>query len=601
MKWCFRNGNGRLGKSWSHYPWRGQPSARLPFSKLKRPWVRVGHFFSALFQAVRRNLMLFAMIVLVLVAGKWVRSEWVHVQNVVGDLPVLQAAQRDVSHRQTALAHGLSGQMARLSGASVQQLDAHISELDSEISLLQRAPATVSLASGALVQQLQQRAMRGVEIEARRQARAHLMNLRTHAAVLIDRQAALRQREQLRLNHVRAHAALQQTEQQLAQSRATGGVLARLPFTSGYRQVQRLERDAISLRAANSRASREYLAQQAVLERLTIPVALSQFEFDAQRLAEAGQPLRERLRQAEALAATSRLWQAYRIVRPVLPLALALLAGWWLIPAAMRALFYFVLAPLAERRPPMVISATQGMARAARDGSIISALSHRLTLDPDHELLIRPDYCQSQAAGVRFTTRWLFDWRNPFTSIAAQLYMLKRVRTQHAAAIVVSATAEALDEVALLEIAPGGAMVLQPRALVGMLYKSGQRPTIRSHWRLGTLHAWLTLQLRYLAFEGPVTLIVKGCRGVRLESAATGRSISQDATLGFSADARYATVRADPFIPYLRGRQPLFHDKFDGVHACYLYEEVPRNARRGGGQRNPLEGLLDAGLKAFGI
>lgn len=54
--------------------------------------------------------------------------------------------------------------------------------------------------------------------------------------------------------------------------------------------------------------------------------------------------------------------------------------------------------------------------------------------------------------------------------------------------------------------------------------------------------------LRYLSFEGLVTLIVKGCRGARLESASTGRTISQDATLGFSTNARYATLRAEPFI-----------------------------------------------------
>ncbi len=143
--------------------------------------------------------------------------------------------------------------------------------------------------------------------------------------------------------------------------------------------------------------------------------------------------------------------------------------------------------------------------------------------------------------------------------------------------------------------------MLQPRGLVGIIHKAGQRPNIRSHWRVGTLHAWLTLQLRYLAFEGPVTLIVKGCRGVRLESASNGRTISQDATLGFSTNAMYATVRADPFIPYLRGRQSLFHDKFNGQDAYYLYEEVPRNARPDGQRRNPLEVLVDASLKAFGI
>jgi hypothetical protein len=138
-----------------------------------------------------------------------------------------------------------------------------------------------------------------------------------------------------------------------------------------------------------------------------------------------------------------------------------------------------------------------------------------------------------------------------------------------------------------------------------MVYRTGRRPAVRSHWRLGTLHAWLTLQLRYLAFEGPATLVVKGCRGVRLEGAGggpgAGRNISQDATLGFSAHARYTTVRAEPFLPYLTGRQPLFHDSFAGPDARFLYEEVPRTARAGRRSNNPFEVLLDAALKAFGI
>ena len=566
----------------------------------------MGHFISVLFQALRRNLMMFALIVLVLVAGKWLRSEWVHVQQIVAELPALETAQDDVQHHQSSVGQTISARVGRLSGATVQELDREIAALDSEMRSVQAAPDAMP-ASGALngndwlVQQLRQRAMRGVELELRRQARAHLLALRTYALVLSDRQAALQQRELLRLTHLRLFAAVQRTEQELAQARARAGVLANIPFTTGYRQLRQLETLLSNLKAANNRASADYLAQQAVLERLSIPAALSQFQFDEQGLAQATAALRERRLKAESVAAHNRIWQAYQLVRPVLPLALAVLIGWWLLPAALRALFYFVLAPLAARRPPIVISPGQGMAGPAQGGSIISALSQRVTLAPDQELLIRPDYCQSQAAGVRFSTRWLFDWRHPLTSIAAQLYLLKRVRASHAAEIVVSATADALDEVALLEIAAGGAMVLQPRALVGMVYRSGQRPTIRSHWRLGTLHAWLTLQLRYLAFEGPVTLVVKGCRGVRLESAAAGRSISQDATLGFSADARYATVRADPFIPYLRGRQPLFHDQFEGPKACYLYEEVPRHARGAARQRNPLEGLLDAGLKAFGV
>jgi hypothetical protein len=231
----------------------------------------------------------------------------------------------------------------------------------------------------------------------------------------------------------------------------------------------------------------------------------------------------------------------------------------------------------------------------------ISAVSHSLALAPGEELLIRPDYCQSQPAGVLVATRLLFDWRRPLSSLAARLWMLKRLRATAAAEVVVSATSDPLDEIALLTLAPGESFVLQPRGLAGMVHRTGQRPAIRSHWRLGTLHAWLTLQLRYLSFEGPATLVLKGCRGVRQEVAGAGRTISQDATLGFSAHARYTTVRAEPFLPYLAGRQPLFHDSFAGQDACFLYEEVPRSAQAGGRRNNPFEVLFDAALKAFGI
>jgi hypothetical protein len=222
-------------------------------------------------------------------------------------------------------------------------------------------------------------------------------------------------------------------------------------------------------------------------------------------------------------------------------------------------------------------------------------------LAPGHELLIRPEYCQSQPLGAIVSTKMLFDWHRWLTSIAAHLWTLKHLRTSQAAAIVVSSTTDAPDEVALLEIGHGDAFVLQPRGLVRIMYRSGERPRVRSHWCLGTLHASLTLQLRYLSVEGLATLIVKGCRGVQLENASTGRTISQHATLGFSRDATYATVRAEPFIPFAIGRQPLLQDKFTGQDACYLYEEVPRNARPGQPGHNPLEVLFDAGLKAFGI
>jgi hypothetical protein len=272
---------------------------------------------------------------------------------------------------------------------------------------------------------------------------------------------------------------------------------------------------------------------------------------------------------------------------------------------AIRAFFYYVLAPLAARVAPVVID-KRALARTStsayvRPDALPVGVSLRVLLAPQQQMLIRPHYCQSMPDTVAVKTKVLFDWSYCLPSIAAHMWMLNRLRTEKPAEIVLSSTIDPFEEVALLKIQPGTAFVMQARGLVGVLYKKGERPRIRSHWRLGTLHAWLTLQLRYLSFEGPATLVVKGCRGVRLERAGTGRTISQDATLGFSANAIYATVRSKPFLPYALGRQVLLHDQFARTDAYYLYEEIPRSARPDYGKRNALEVLVDAGLKALGV
>ncbi len=573
----------------------------------------MGRLFSILFQFLRRNLLMFALIVLVLAAAPWVQREWGHFQRIVGELPALRESVQVVSKGQAALADDIARRVGQLSGASIEALDAEIRRLDAEIAALRREGTNEGILSAAvagkdaLAARLQQEAMRELRIETRRQAREHLATLRAYAVVMLDRRAAYARLEQLRLAHVSAYQAYLRAHREAVQYREDAGWLARIPGTPHSERLKRLEEASGRLVAANNQAHQNFVAQQTLVRRLPAPGSAAVFRIDAQQLEGVTATLREQLAQAEDLAQRSRLWQAYQAVHPVLPAALGVLAGWWLVPAALRTLFYFVLAPLAARRPPIVIDAHALHALASPpeqpdiDHALVSAVSRRVTLAPGYEMLIRPAYCQSIPVGVGASTKLLFDWSHPLTSIAAHLWMLTRLRTRTDAQIVVSSTSDPLDDVALVEIAPGEALVLQPRALVGVICKAGVAPTIRSHWRIGTLHAWLTLQLRYLAFEGPVTLIVRGCRGVRMERAAGGRTIGQDATLGFSAHARYATVRAEPFLPYLQGRQPLFHDSFEGSTAWFLYEEVPRNAQASRRGSNPLEVLLDAVLKAFGI
>jgi uncharacterized protein (AIM24 family) len=190
--------------------------------------------------------------------------------------------------------------------------------------------------------------------------------------------------------------------------------------------------------------------------------------------------------------------------------------------------------------------------------------------------------------------------RYPFTSIAAGMVMLTRVRSSNREPLVVSSRNDALSEIGVISLHAGDALVLQPRSLVGVVQRAGSPIRIRRRWVFG-LSAWITLQFRYLVFEGPGRLLVQGCRGVRVEPAGSGRSIDQNATMGFSANLDYAPRRSETFSAYVMGVNGLFNDSFSGGPGYCVYEEMPYFGRRSGITGRGLEGLTDGLLKVVGI
>lgn len=222
-------------------------------------------------------------------------------------------------------------------------------------------------------------------------------------------------------------------------------------------------------------------------------------------------------------------------------------------------------------------------------------------VDEAHELLVHPEFLQSSSTQGDKDTRWLLDWRYPFTSLASNMVALTRIRTHAPAAFVISATQDPFSEIGVLQLPSGAALVMQPHNLVGVLQPLGAPLRITSKWRLHSLHAWLTLQLRYLVLHGPAELVVQGCRGVRVERADAGRSINQASTIGFSANLSYATRRVETFSAYLLGKQALLNDNFSGDNGFYVYEEMPHFGKKSGVAGRGLAGLTDSLLKVFGI
>ena len=303
----------------------------------------------------------------------------------------------------------------------------------------------------------------------------------------------------------------------------------------------------------------------------------------------------------DATLASSFVSRVATIVERELPVALAILAGILVLPLGIKAFLYFVVAPWAASGAPMRLlpSATGLVSAHPAAGGKASAVSIPVVLGEGEELFVQSNYLQSTSLKAKKDTRWLLNWSIPFASLLSGMFLLTRVSPAGSDPVVLSSTQDPLSELGVIDLAEGAAFVVRPRALAGVIQQQARPMRITRHWRLG-LQAWLTLQLRFLAFHGPARLIIKGTRGICVEAPGAGRLINQAATLGFSAGVAYSNTRCETFISYLRGREELFNDLFSGDSGIYVYEETPA-ASTAAGLGRPLGGFTDALLKAFGV
>lgn len=306
----------------------------------------------------------------------------------------------------------------------------------------------------------------------------------------------------------------------------------------------------------------------------------------------------ERERAGSTLSAKARwAWTHYNgsnILKRALAALILIIAS----PFIIRLFCWFVLAPLAMRRSSIRLRVPDGKGVAIAPAPP-STTSVAVRLQLGEELLVRQDYLQTSSHAGAHGTQWFLDWRKPFTSFATGLTFLTRVR-DHNDTTTISATRDGHAEVTVLVLPEGTSCVLQPRALAAVAQPVDRPLRITRHWRLSSLNAWLTLQLRYLVFHGPARLVLKGRRGVRVERSEQGRVFGQDQLVGFSADLAYSVARTETFWPYFLGRQQLLKDQVMAGNGVLIIEEAPLAVHRGEARRG-LEGMIDAVMKVFGM
>ena len=299
----------------------------------------------------------------------------------------------------------------------------------------------------------------------------------------------------------------------------------------------------------------------------------------------------------------SRVWQA---VGPVVGWALWVTLLIIVTPPAVKAFWFFLVAPFAARLPPVRVGKSGGGISWAEDrrddgGGGGTAVSWRLRLRCGEEALLRPDYLQSSAADAQIGSQALLNSAIPLSSLASGLVGLTRVRAGHETSLTVSATKDLVDEIGIIEVPEGSSLVFRPRNLVGLVRRVDRPLRLERVWTLDRLASWLTLRLRHLVFHGPCALIVKGARGVAIEPAGTGRRVAGAATMGWSGGLDHRVDRSETFLAFLTGKQSLFNDRFDGPSGMIVYEELPRGGAPGGLFGRGLEGLGDAMLKIVGL
>ena len=283
----------------------------------------------------------------------------------------------------------------------------------------------------------------------------------------------------------------------------------------------------------------------------------------------------------------------------------AVLAVWFIGPPLRKLGFYFGVAPVIARRRPIRFAGT--MAAAPQVGE--SGVAIEAALWPGEMLRAKPGFLQSFDEGLTQKTRFLLDWRLPFTSVACGLGQLVEMRHPHVGGALRVNFASAENpptELTLVSVPEGASFMLRPSYLVGVIGRANERLVIRRRWAWWRWPAWVTRQLRFFEFVGPCRLIVGGPRGVRVESLALRddqpalvRRTNRGAAIGFTPNLDYRAARTEQFWNYFHNRTPLFDAVFAG-QGFFLRLEAARG-RRAQPTRRFWANVWNTGLKVLGL
>ena len=289
------------------------------------------------------------------------------------------------------------------------------------------------------------------------------------------------------------------------------------------------------------------------------------------------------------LSARAFLWSEFK--KAILSILLIVL-GVIMMPIVWKAFWFYLMMPKINRRPPLRLSLEergQATVTEAR-GSL------EVPLEQGRPLAVRASWLVGVGDGPgRVVRRTRIFWRtgSPFVSYAASLFLLTELQATGAgpgastpdgdpdqddsaptrtgqARAVIAPQRDPDMYICRLELTDHPGFVIHPRHVVGIMGDI----QLKRRWRIFSLHALATRQVRFLMFSGTGTVFLTGRGGVTaMEAEQAAMKLEEQAVAGFDGRLAYRSVRTETFLPYLLGRTALVDDTFEGK-GLFLREGV---------------------------
>lgn len=283
-----------------------------------------------------------------------------------------------------------------------------------------------------------------------------------------------------------------------------------------------------------------------------------------------------------------------------IPLITSVLVMVFFVPLAWKITWYYGIAPLTSKAPPIRIlePGSNGLAEVSASESF-----QTVELNSSSPLCTRASWVNEYPADkVIKRTRFIWDKHSILISYAAGLHELSEWRAIDDCKVTLKLCCAQDPHVKIgaliLDNHPG--IVLRPTHIVAI---SGDIK-LKTKWTLFSIHSWICGTLRQIVFSGTGTLYLSGHGDLHGRICEPKRRFENgDLLIGHDGRMPYRTVRTQLFWDYLKGDASLHDFEFEqaGLVICQSAETKDDMPRRRKSMTARIEALAELCLKPFGF